>query len=464
MKTTRKLPVKKPNLIVRAVAAEIANPANCSWEELGGILRSQRAQMHRLMNAAALDCALAWRSGKEGAQRTIAYQSVGDELQRIREWGAANERPDLAVFDLPGGTQSAVADMGYQAFQRWIKSGFKDRLPTQKIGAPIPLRAQETELVEREGLLILRMKLLAGRGDWHEMRLKAGKGSSWDRLRRIARGDVKQGGIKILRDRQDPKKWMVRIAFSEERPALRADLDPSKVMVVHRGMHNAIYVVSSNGWSCALERGNSYLAIRRRIQARKTSMQSSVGRDAGTGPRGHGRDRRFEAYESLDDKLARISATTCQQWAAHLVRYAIERGHGTVAIGAWGGIEPSTDRDQRRFLERFPFFRLKAEIQRCAENRGVRVIEIPEFRVSFTCPACGNQDATQHVHRTGIFHCRNAACSFDRPADLVAGLWMLKLGGIPCPAWDKIITDAVAVQKVASELKTGARPEKPEDE
>ncbi len=211
--------------------------------------------------------------------------------------------------------------------------------------------------------------------------------------------------------------------------------DSRRVLVVHRGMRNVLYALTSTGETGTPFRGNKYLGQRRKLRARQWDAQRVTADERGSGAKGHGRERRYEAASQMGDKLARATHTFCLQAAAWVARLAIARGCGIVVIEDYGGIAPASEPAVRRLLDRFPFDQLKqcivSRLQLATDLGGNRVSitlrEVPPAYISSTCPRCRSCDVGQHNVRTGIFHCKT--CVFERPADWVAAFWMLDRSG-----------------------------------
>jgi len=449
--------------MIRAIRVELAKPLNCSWDELGTILRDQRTAMHRLLNAAILRCVLAHRTKESGAIQTLAYQEVELELERYREWARqelerlrkkrSKKKKDLgeeliseldreryvqsfvrkSSLELSGGSKAAISSAAYDQFNKWIKSKGELRLPSFKKGAPIFIRGQEFNLLEDEqGRAILEVKLTAGRTGRHRIALRASKGRHWQQLRDLTQAKVKRGDLKIVYD-EDRKKWYGIVSFHEDDPA-PLTVDPKRALIVHRGVRNFLYVISTTGQAQPLLRGGKLVAQKRKLEARRRDLRMVSVAERGSGAKGHGRVRRFESYEALGDKLANIIKTTCQQAAARVAQLAKQGGYGMIVIEEYGGIAPDEDRALRRFVQRFPLYQLKQAIAWVCKKNGLSLVEVPAQYISTTCPACSSNHLSQHNHRTGVFHCMQ--CDFDRPADFVAALNMLRDAPVDASWWD----------------------------
>jgi transposase len=436
--------------MIRGIRVELKKPLNCTWDELGDVLRKQRAMMHRLLNAAVIRCVIAHRQKEDGAIQTLAYQEVAEEIARIRDWARGHKDPKVcerfSEFDLPGGTKASISSVAYAAFQKWNKGAGAERLTTWKRGAPILLRAQEWGISKTEGGYELSLKLTAGRTGKMRVGVAGSNGKHWRWLGDLTSGSSERGDCKILYD-EEKKKWYAILA-SKEADAAPMTADPARALVIHRGVHNWLYMTSTTGQSVAM-RGNKFSAQKRALEARMRDFRNVSQAERGSGAKGHGRRRRYESYDALDNKLKAVIHTLCQQSAARVVELAKQWGCGLVIIEDYGGIGPDEDRALRRFVPRFPLYQLKQAIAWACKREGLQLSEHPAEYVSTTCPCCGDMDARYHNNRTGIFHC--SACGFERPADWVASLNFLRRSGVVSSVWDQRLQ---ASQELAQNMRS----------
>lgn len=435
--------------ITRALRVEIAKPLNCTWDDAGRQLRDIRSVIHRLYEASAQ--AARWTEYRNhhgevaGHPQTRAYQAVEEELADIRAWAAAAARKKKAVtaeggetadtrtlerlagLELPGGMKAGISGAAFTGFQKWRKDKGRVRFPSWKYGAPIPVRAQESALrLEPNGGVVMSVKLTAGRSGAIDFAIIAGKGSHWERLRALAKGenaDLKRGDIKILYSMND-KKWFAFIAYSEPAPATPTGLNPEHVMVVHRGQRNLVVCATNQGHYSVLATGDKLRAFKRRMQARRESYQSVRRPERGSGAHGHGRARRYDVSEAISAAERNFVHTLCQQLGARVAKLALQWGCGTVAIEVYSGIEPSEKRGERMYLERFPNAELKGCIEWALKKQGMPLGEYAHAYMSQTCPRCDSVDEAQNNKRTGVFHCK--VCAFDRPVDVVGAIHALR--------------------------------------
>lgn len=410
--------------IVRALRVELVKPLNYTWDEVGPVLRRQRNVMHRLMNAAVLGCIDSGRKIRADAPQTAAYREASLALAGFNEW-LTKQPGEQTAIELPGGTLAGIGSLATDAWKRWVKSKGNERIPSFGKGQPIPIRAQESELQRDSRGFALRFNLHAVQGskrEWVRFALAASSGRHHQALRALTASVDGWETLALKLDYDERKrKWYALISY--RKPADKAELDPTVVLVVHRGAHNFVGCMSSTGhWSTVS--GQKLMAQKRKLKARRRDMQRVAYSERGDGAKGHGQGRRNEHHEAVLDKEARSVKTFCQQTAARIVQLATQWGCGTVVIGDYGGIEESDERGVRRFVPRVPLYQLKTAIANALQVRGIALSEISEAYVSQTCPSCAMQDAGAHNRRTGIFHCR--VCEFSRPADWVSAKLMMR--------------------------------------
>lgn len=416
---------------IRAIRIEIAKPVNGTWDQLGVLLRTQRRITSQLLRAgmdARIACGVVGAAAVKGkvapavrgaSPQTMVYQAMKAELESIKGGKWRDEaRPAL---DVCGGMLSALSERVQQSYKK--RASFNSE-------QPIAIRKQETRVVERDGAIILELKLTSeGRCC---ILARPSSGAHWGTLRKIAAGEIKHGDSKIVYD-EDRKKWYVLLSY--DAPIREAAArDDAAALIVHRGVNNAITLMSSTGHYSA-EPGRKLLHQLRMLETRMRDARRIAGEYLGDGAHGHGKARRYAHYDQLDNKRAAVIKTWCQQTAALVCRRAGEHGCGTIVIEDYGGINPSEDKHLRRVLVRFPLFQLKQAIKNAAELRALKLDEVPAEYISSTCPACANADFRQHNFTTGVFHC--GKCSLERPADFVAALNMLRRTSAPMPVWDE---------------------------
>ncbi len=432
---------KKDAAMIRALRLELVKPLDESWETVGPLLRMLAKATPMLLNA-ALDAGIAIRVagldpvksriGPEAKARTtkgLLYQAVLRKQEDLRAWGVKNKSP-WANLDVPSGTAAGIQVAAFQALSKKVTPG------TSKPGQSRTDFTSERIIVPRTGTLIsadskgitislkLRPKGAVRFAVAHSI------GSHRETLAAFADKTQAHGDVKIKWDKRR-KKWYALVSYKPAPPKL-VEVDPARALVVHRGIRNALFLLTATGQSKPMP-GSKFLGQRKAIYARMKDMQRVTSEERGAGAKGRGRLRRFESSDSLQGKLSRVTRTFCQQAAAFVGERAKAWGCGLVIIEDYGGIQPDEDRNMHRVLDRFPFHELKQCITQRLERDGVTLRETSSAFISTTCPRCEHCEPRNHNQRTGIFHCR--ACIFERPADWVAAFWMLANGGGDMTTW-----------------------------
>lgn len=465
---TLRVEILKPVERLRKQGARLVNfEEECTWSNLGKELRVYRRAMHRLFNDAIFNLATEVETGKLGEVFELdtnaktasgrAYAFVAKAATDVREdWGE-----NYTDFQPSGSCMSALSQEVFQSYTKWRTpppkgDGRNSRLPTRKLGAPIPVPQAQLSLRNNNGKVWFTFKFTSG-GSW-TVQLAASKGTHWSKLRSIVSGEFPCGAAKVVYVERD-RKWYMLLSYFE--PAAKpTELDPNNVLFIHRGARNFVTAISSSGNYKRVAAGSKYQhqqgAITSReyktkrdsLKVRQRSIRSISAAERGNGAKGHGRKRRYATHDALSDKLNRINQTLCQQVAAEVVRLCHQWGCGTVVIEEYGGIGPNEDRNVRRFVERFPLHMLKGAIAWSLKKVGIPLEElVPSYL--HDCPRGGEAHEGTRDVRTNVFHCKTEGCGMERCADFVAAFNMMRLSGVSYPEWERKL-------RIEADLATGA--------
>lgn len=446
--------------MIRAIRLELVKPLDEPWEVVGPLLRTLAKVTPKLLNA-AMDARIAIDvAGRDAVKIKIApdakassgdglaYQAVLREVEMLREWGAKKKHP-WKDLEIPGGMASSIARAASQAFAERDRPGkgrvafASERIIVRGDGVAVSRDASGAALsLKLRSKGSVRFALAHSRGDHH------------DTIAAIASKVTPHGDVKLQWDERR-RKWYALLSYTAQ-PRVHAKADPDNALVVHRGVRNALYLLSSTGQSKSLP-GAKFVAQRRALQARSKDAKRISPHELGEGAKGHGRARRYEHYETLQDKIARVTHTFCQQSAAYVAARAIEWGCGTVIIEDYGGIAPSEDAALRRVLDRFPLYEMKQCIVSRLDRDGLALRETPSAFISTTCPRCEHCEPRNHNTRTGMFRC--CVCFFERPADWVAAFWMLDHGGGDMTIWRKRLQRERELRELAESMRGDDRKE-----
>lgn len=424
-KKKKAAPRKREAVLIRAIRVEVVRPeCGRTWDELGTDLRGLRFVASRAINAAVTACELSRVGGWDVAPETCAYRAILWTLAEFRAW-ASESRDDqtkrYAAVEPAGGTLAAWEQYAYLMWKRWLKEGRRSSLPSAKHGAPILVRHQEWKFKEDpNGRVVLDVRLTTAGTKRHEISVKAGHGSSWEKLRRMQKGELVARDMKLVYSERDGK-WFAILSYEEPPPPPRTG---EHVLIVHRGCRNFLTFLRDDG-RYSSESGSKVLAFKRKMRARAKSLQTALSRgELGSGARGHGRRRRHKSIDVLHQKENAFLKTHTQQTVARAIELARQWDCGEIVWEDYGGIPPNEDRSIRRFVERYPLFKLGQAMEWACKREGFKASQTPAAYISTKCPECGVVDVASHNTRTGVFHC--AACGCDRLADWVAAYWMLQ--------------------------------------
>jgi transposase len=393
------------------------------------VVRLRKTFANRLATSASVPTikgALKMNGVRGASENTIVYQAIVAELDVIQASKWRDEsRPAL---DLPGGMLSALSQRVMQSYPKRPSFG-----GTQ----PIPVRKAETRLAiaqdEGRERIVLDLKFTAnGRT---RVYVRPSKGQHWHLLKQIAKGEVVHGDCRIVLD-EDRKKWYALLSYEVAARALPGPIDPTRALIVHRGVRNALTLLGSHGM-VRYEPGEKLRSQLRQLDSRKRRGMSISNVTLGDGAKGHGKTRRYEHCDPIKKTRKNVVSTWCGQMAAYVLALALEWGCGIIVIEDYGGLAVNPDPHLRRALDKFPLYQIKQAIKNAREARAtnVELREVPGEYISTTCPACGCQDFRQHNIHTGTFHC--ASCELERPADFVAALHMGRRSGVDMSVWDE---------------------------
>jgi phage FluMu protein Com len=431
------------DVLIRAVRLEIVKPlAPDTWETVGPLLRQLAAATPKLLNAAFEARVAAGVVGTEALRRRVleyapavkaasadglTYPAVMHAVEELREWAAKKEGRPFGDLSVPGDMGAKISRAACQAYGR------RDQGNPRFSSKRILVGQAGVDLARDERGTVLELTLRPGRKhNSVRFAVMRGWGAQEKVVDALASKAWEYTDAKLQYDERR-RKWYALVSYKQPRPE-PVPVDPARVLAVHRGARNALYLLASTGERGMAFPGSKLLAQRRRLSARAREIKRTSQFERGLGSKGHGRSRRYEAYDALEDKIARVTHTFCQQAAAFVVAQADKLGCASVVIEDYGGIVED-DRATRRVLDHGPLYQLKQCVATALEKTGKRLDEVPSEYISSKCPRCKALDAGAHNVRTGIFHCK--VCVFERPTDWVAAWWMLQSGGADMGPWEK---------------------------
>jgi len=127
-----------------------------------------------------------------------------------------------------------------------------------------------------------------------------------------------------------------------------------------------------------------------------------------------GREKKQRAIKKIGRKERRIVNDEMHKIAKEIVEEA-ERHDAIIAIGNLNGVRNNNKgREVNRRANSMPFYRLKEYIKHKALERGIAVIEVPEFNTSKQCSRCGSMNTKRPSQ--GVFICKD--CGYQINGDV----------------------------------------------
>ena len=134
-----------------------------------------------------------------------------------------------------------------------------------------------------------------------------------------------------------------------------------------------------------------------------------------------GREKKLRAIKKIGNKEKRIVNNELHKIAKDIVNEA-EKHNAIIAIGNLNGVRKNKGKKANRKVNSMPFYRLKEYIKYKAFERGIAVVEVPEFNTSKQCSRCGSMRAERPSQ--GVFICKD--CGYQINADVNGAKNILK--------------------------------------
>ena len=135
-----------------------------------------------------------------------------------------------------------------------------------------------------------------------------------------------------------------------------------------------------------------------------------------------GKEKKLLVIKKIGHKEKRIVSDELHKIAKDIVDEA-EKHNAIIAIGNLNGVRNNNKgRKVNRKVNSMPFYRLKEYIKYKALERGITVIEVPEFNTSKQCSRCGSMNTKRPSQ--GVFICLD--CGYQINADVNGAKNILK--------------------------------------
>ena len=384
---------------IKALRMQIIKPyqlPNCkdeplTWEELGKQLRDLRYAASKMANYVI--------------QKNYMWEFFKQEYKfEHGEFPAAKDHKDK-LYSYPALARMfpEVAGQMVNQIEQHAKKVWATRksevlklhqsVPSFKMNFPIIVHNESYSLIQTEDQkdnyrnfsIVVKANLgskESGRTSYSFL-VDAGEQSKRALVERIINGTYKKGALQIVSDKKN--KWYCIIPYTFE-VELDTSLDPNKIMGIDLGISKAVYWAFSDSLKRGWINGNEIEEFRRRVQSRRKSIQDQ-GKYCGDGRIGHGRARRIEPIEVLQDKESNFRATTNHKYARHIIDIALRNKCGIIQMENLSGIGESS-----AFLKNWTYDDLQSKIKEKAAIEGIQVNLIKPQFTSQRCSRCGYID------------------------------------------------------------------------
>ncbi len=293
---------------------------------------------------------------------------------------------------LYSGNASATTDKAYAEFNAAKKdmlAGNRSILSYKK-NQPLELHNKTIFLALENGTYYADLKLLSRPGaktlGYHRtgirFKLEVRDNSQRTILDRCMEKTYKVTASKLVYDERS-HRWCLNLGY-EFTPTAADGLEPDRILGVDLGIHYPICASVYGEWPRFTVDGGEIDEFRRRVEARKRSLQHQ-GKYCGDGRVGHGRATRCKPVEDIADKIARFRNTCNHKYSKALIDYAVKHHCGTIQMEDLSGITDNAD----RFLKNWSYYDLQAKIEYKAQAAGIRILKVAPAHTSQRCSKCG---------------------------------------------------------------------------
>lgn len=391
------MPVKALRLQIIKPHNKIDDPNPLTWEVLGQTLRDLRYAASKMANY-VIQQNYAWEFFKQKYKTEYGqYPVTADYKDKLYCY------PELSkMFPLAAG--QVVNQIEQHAKKVWNTRKAEvlrlhQSVPSFKLDFPIVSHRESyalSTLDTDKNTYLLKVNLTSKSSDRtsYTVIVDAGENSKKAILNRIISGEYRQGALQLVSDRKN--KWYCIIPY--EFPAQQPELNPDRVMGIDLGITKAVYWAFNHSLKRGSIDGNEIEEFRRRVQARRKSIQHQ-GKYCGDGRIGHGRKRRLQPIEVLQEKEANFRATTNHRYARCLVDTALKNQCAAIQMEDLTGINENST-----FLKNWTYYDLQTKIKQKAAEVGIQVRLIDPQYTSQRCSHCGHIDRNNRPSQA-IFCC-----------------------------------------------------------
>lgn len=415
-------------------------------KELYNLLSDIQYAVWRIKNK-SVNMAWDWQQFSFGYnERFGEYPSQSKVLGKTMVNDIIGNTKELGYF-MSSGIYSESSREIVMAFERDKIGIAKGRaiIPNPNSDKSFPIRAKQIKELERVNkkkynakLSLLSRKGAKERGVKTQVPvvLRTGPGAS-DILDRIIEGEYKLCDSRIGKVKN---KFYLLVTYKFEKEV--EERDKTRIMGVDLGIANFAYTAFSfDNWLRYNIEGNEILEFKRRVEARRKSMQRQS-KYAGKGRRGRGRKTLLKPIEKLRGKVNNFKRTTNHKYSKYIVDLADKHNCGVIQMEDLSGIKNND----------WTYYEFQNYVEYKAKERGIEVRKVNPLYTSQRCSCCGyiakNNRPNSKDKRIpqNKFEC--VICGYKTHADFNAAK------NISNPRIEKLIKDELERQEQERKLAT----------
>ncbi len=368
---------------------KINKPVDIDWDDLGKLFRDAEYVVWKTSNYMVQmlwDFSNINYSYKERVGESLKFKdlNLGKNSVQADVSRMMREKFPNIYAEIINGTTRNVENKFNQYYKEFLLG--TSAIPTFKRKQPIPIKAKQTKVEERNGKLFIKTGLLSREGKQNlglptsiEMQVLA-KGSAKVIFEKLLSGEYKLCDSSILRKRDG---WYFSISHQHEIDE-SSQLNPNKIMGIDLGIVNSAYMAFNNDkWTRYNIEGNEIIEFKRRVEARRNSLLKQS-KHCGEGRRGHGRATRIKPIQKLQHKVENFRKTTNHKYSKYIIDMAVKEGVGVIQMEDLSGIN---ERD--KFLKNWSYYDLQQKVEYKAKEKGIEVKYVDPKYTSQRCNQCG---------------------------------------------------------------------------
>jgi len=377
---------------VKSIKLKINKPLNCTWDELGFILRELRYTSSKMLNYTIQKC-YEWHNIQ------LDHNNENDIKIKDKDYYGCSISTH-AYRKIRENYNICYSGNVSQTVQNAIKRWKNDKLeimrlqksiPSYKLNAPIFIANQSYKLEKLENneysiLVGLLSKEYTKNNDinntQYKILLQARDNSTKTILDRIINKDYKYGSGQITYNKRK-KNWFIIISYENE---TKTTIESNTVMGIDLGIKYPLYIALNNSKHRYKIEGGEIEQFRKQIEKRKLQLLHQ-GKYCANGRKGHGITKRISPLEFANERVSNFRNTTNHKYSHFVIEIAKKHNVALIQMENLTGIS-----EDNKFLKNWSYFDLQNKIKYKANLEGIKVEFIDPYKTSQRCSKCGHID------------------------------------------------------------------------